>query len=172
MLTHPVQELYRRGILYDDSKTAEPSAMEPPPLYILRQVKPRRSRRRPTWQSIPLYLSLSNLRDDNDIARLLSPQSTTNIQHRPSHVLVKETPLSLPTSSASALSSSSSLSAHGSSDLNFLETTSLPSHSLEPEDWTFITTQQNTTSDSLSSPASEPETWILLSDDLQQIDSC
>jgi hypothetical protein len=140
------------------------------PAFILRTAKSRRSRRRSTWRSLPLYLSLSNLRDDIDIARLLSPPLSHNpptIQHReisiPSSPIVApittvEIPLSLPTTSALG----SPASAHGSQHL-LDNTLTIPSHSLENGDWTFITTAHHTPN--TQSPSSEPETWILLSDD-------
>jgi len=139
------------------------------PTFIIRHGKPKRSRRRSTRHSLPLYLSCSGLSDDADIARLLFPSNTSTpmIQHRTKIPLVSmntDTPQSLP---ALSLSAFGSVSLHGS---HFLDNTtfsiSIPTHSFESEpsseDWTFIQTKHH---DSLSStPLSEPETWILIDD--------
>jgi len=136
------------GILYDEDNTVacELPSEQAPPIYIIRHRKPRRSRRR-SLRSLPLYLSFSSLGDDADIARLLSPSISNTptpmtIQHRelPS-TPITNTPLSLPDVNGS---------------LSFPDTTL--------DGWEFITTPQHHT-DPQPSPASEPETWILLSDD-------
>jgi len=163
MLTHPCQELYKLGILYDgESIPPDQAAVEcsvqavdehiSAPLYTLRPSRtsrPKLSRRgNPKRQ---LYLSLSNLSSDIDIAQWLSPHPSPTKQHRDSLSNIStDIPLSLlPTTLAfdpGALSNSQS---------NFLA---------NDTDWTFI--NQTQTENNMQSPSSEPETWILLSDDL------
>lgn len=200
MLTHPVQELRRLGILYNEdgvntrqvftnSTSWTVPAQKTPLLYTIRPIKSKRLRRRPTWQALPLNLSLSSLRDDHDLARLLAPAATSTAQPAVSSqtqdtktqppVLGADEcisiPQSLPESSAfstSALVSSPTTSVNESS-ISLPQTSSIPPHSLTHEDWTFITTpssssqiQQFTHPSIASTPFSEPETWILLGDDL------
>jgi hypothetical protein len=173
MLTHPRQELFRLGILYNndediaqDSKSNTVACDIPVeqsvPMFVIRHGKPCRSRRRSTWRSLPLYLSLSTLTEDADIARLLSPSTphTPTIQHRDTSIPTPTTtdiPLSLPAPPALE-------STHKSEHL--LDNTVQSPHSfdLNSGDWTFITTPHTTPLVSTPS-ASEPETWILLSDD-------
>jgi len=172
------------GILYnDDEDIARDSqsntvlcdvpVQQTVPMFIIRPGKPKRSRRRSTWRSLPLYLSFSGLSDDADIARLLLPSTTLptpTIQHRTKIPLTSlkidiDIPQSLPAPPSSAFGSGS---LHGS---HFLENTtfsiSIPSpHSFDTTsnsgDWTLIQTPQH---DSTSTtPSSEPETWILIDD--------
>lgn len=185
MLTHPDQELYRLGILYDENNLEPRIPSSPTPLwstpvqksypaYIIRQSRPRRSRRRPVWRTLPLNLSLSNLRDDYDVARLLYASTTTPPMMAEIHLSSVSistgdsttTPQSLPTTSTMALALSASRS------VNFLPSAnSIPPHSLHhaDEDWTFITSpssqQLHIHPSTTSTPSSELETWILLGDD-------
>ncbi|CAG8975583.1 hypothetical protein HYALB_00006790 [Hymenoscyphus albidus] len=163
-------ELYRLGILYEDNTREDvgacyvPVQHDPPP-YTLRYRRPRRayarrahaSRRRPTWISLPLRLSLSHLRDDVDISTLISHSATTtntptkppSIQHRP-----------LPTPHATPLEISQSLPSSTSPIL-------IPPTPEEVIDWEFINIHKTTTNTATqpTTPFSEPETWILLGDD-------
>lgn len=173
----PCQELYRLGILYNDnedlaqnSSDANTIACDVPiepsvPMFIFRQGKPRRSRRRSNWRSLPLYLSLSSLSDDADIARLLSPSPFPTIQHRlstptPSHFQT-DIPQSLPPPALE-------FPHHNDNDND--DTISIPPPSQHtildfnciPGDWTFIHTQHPTNPS--PTPSSEPETWILIDD--------
>jgi len=163
------------GILYDNKDEENTVACEAPieqtpPMFILRHRKPKRSRRRSTWHSLPLYLSFSSLEDDADIAQLLSPSITTTptpmtIQHRehPSTPISTDIPQSLPPTSALE-----SATIHGSPHLlpNAPVRASQP-HSLplSVDGWEFINTPQARQDPHTSTPISEPETWILLSDD-------
>jgi len=159
MLTLSRQELYRMGILYKDEDTVHREsnsvALDVPvqqsaPLFVIRPSRPRKRSHCSTWRNLPLYLSLSDLSTDADIARFLSPpiSYTSTIQHR--NILTTDIPQSLPPNSAS-----------GSSHL--LDNISLSHLDFNSGDWTFISTPPHTPL--VSSPSSEPETWILLSDD-------
>ena len=189
----PVQELCRLGILYDINNADSRSAMSAPfswtmpaqksfPAYTVRHSKSRRLRRRPTWQGLPLKLSLSNLRDDHDLARLLSPISTSQppvrsnpeqLQSRPVLISTDKLPAlpqSLPKSSPSSTALVSS-PLFTNNDLSIsLSQTFIPTHSFTHEDWTLITptliAQEHTHPSIASTPQSESETWILLGDDL------
>ncbi|KAI9048961.1 hypothetical protein LZ554_006810 [Drepanopeziza brunnea f. sp. 'monogermtubi'] len=166
-------ELRRLGILYNTNDDLAPEdesntvacgvpVESPPPMFILRHGKPRRSQRPSTLRPILLHLPLSFLTDDDvNIPRLLSlPASPSpcppTIQHRadtlppldpplqslpPPHLIRNDTTIPIPPSSVSV----------PDSDLG---------------DWTFITTSHPHphSSRSRSSPPSEPETWILIDD--------
>ena len=163
------------GILYDNEDTAhdsEPNTIvsdvpveQSVPMFSIRYGKPRRSRRRSTWRSLPLYLSFSDLSNDTGIARFLSPSipHSPTIQHHDLTILQHITndidtciPQSLPPTPAFS----------GSLLSNPVDNTpiSIAQHgSLLPTgDWIFITTPPNTPG-SLT-PLSEPETWILIDD--------
>lgn len=169
------QELFRLGILYfDDGEQQDCDSCakqvlcdvpvrQDAPMFVMRPSR-RLRRRRSTWRSVslPLYLSFSDLSDDVDIARLLSPTHPHNaptIQHRnhiPStqaSIIDIDIPLSLPPSTPA-------LSSIGPNLLFDIPTspTLVPQ---EGEDWTFITTT-HTRND--STPSSEPETWSLCDD--------
>jgi len=143
------------------------------PMFSIRQGKPRRSRRGSHWRSLPLYLSFSDLSNDADIARLLSPSfpHTPTIQHRSltiqTHVNTDiDIPQSLPPTPALSGSLLSHLvdntlisNLHSTNSHTFHRTnTILPNTG----DWTFITTPHNTPG--TVTPLSEPETWILIDD--------
>jgi hypothetical protein len=160
------------GILYGeyDNKLDDAAAAylgrpkeEPSPMFTIRpsRRKPRRSHSQ--WQAIPLYLSLSDLSTDADIARLIYPSIsyTETIQHRDITTNATDIPQSLPP--PSALSSLTG-SIHILDDIN---TNSIPiNFDLTPGDWAFITASPHTTPvPHPATPISEPETWILLSDD-------
>jgi hypothetical protein len=165
------QELFRLGILYFDDEgqqDANATSCDVPvrqeaPMFVMRPS--RRSRRqRSTWRSLPLYLSFSELSDDCDIARLLSPanpHNTPTIQHRnhiPStqaSIIDIDTPLSLPPTTPAL----SSIELNRSTLLS--DVPASPTLVQEGEDWTFVTTE-HTRHD--STPSSEPETWILCDD--------
>ena len=92
MLTHPRQELFRLGILYDHEKDIVQDSLDESstntvscnvlsticPLFVVRPGRPKRSprhfRSNSAWRSLPLYLSFSGLSEDAEIARLLSPE--------------------------------------------------------------------------------------------------
>lgn len=149
------------------------------PMFSIRQGKPRRSRRSSHWRSLPLYLSFSDLSNDADIARLLSPSTphTPTIQHRSLTIQTSintdiDIPLSLPPTPAF----SGSLLSHlvdntpisNSGDHSTISRSLHITNTILPNtgDWTFITTPHNTPG--TLTPLSEPETWILI-DDSQQI---
>lgn len=149
------------GLLYDDEHIAQDSdsntnivssdvpVKQSEFMFVIRPGRAKRTRRRATSHSLPLYLSFSALSNDTDIARLISlstadPLSPT-IQHREASENFPEpmstgTPQSLPPTSAL-----------GS-----------PLYILDNFEWTVIDASSPTR---ISTPASEPETWILLSDD-------
>lgn len=106
MLTHPRQELYRMGILYNEDDedivrdvelntiSCDVPVEHSFPMFVVRHGKPRRSRRRTIVRSLPpLYLSFATLSDDVDIANFLSHSNTPmpKIKHCES---VEPTPLS------------------------------------------------------------------------------
>jgi len=159
MLTHPCQDLYRMGILYHDDESVQAQdesnsvECEIPveqiaPAFVLR---PSRRSRNLRQRQLQLFLSCTDLGADSEIARLLSPSRQT-IQHRHniSTPISIDIPQSLPPHSALE-------SAHGISNSHFLDPAIFDS---ALGDWTFI--QPNSRPDT---PLSEPETWILLSDD-------
>lgn len=175
MLTHPCQELFSLGILYNtdedivlDSESNTvlcdvPVEASIPP-FVIRHHKFGRSRQHLNSCSLPLYLSFSGLSDDADIARLISPPTPykRTIQHRHisfSEPIVTNTPQSLPTPSALE-------SVSGSTSLYNSTVISIPQQSFEQNagDWEVVNSPQSLT----PTPFSEPETWILI-DDLQQI---
>jgi hypothetical protein len=161
------------GILYDETQQdceshANENAVlcdvplgQEVPMFVMRPS--RRSQRRSTWRSLPLYLSFSDLSKDTDIARLLSPiqRITPTIQHRdhiPSttaSIIDVDTPQSLPPNTPA-------LSTHHLNGIsNLLTEISTPTFVSVGEDWTFIT-HMHTQHD--STPFSEPETWSLCDD--------
>ncbi|KAH9222735.1 hypothetical protein DL95DRAFT_518293 [Leptodontidium sp. 2 PMI_412] len=156
-------ELHRLGILYNDNEDltqdseSNTIACDVPveqsvPMFVLRQGKPRRSRRRSTWRSLPLYLPLSSLSDDADIARLLSLSPAPTIQHRLTTPTPMDTPLSLPPLALESPQHDNTISI------------SSPRHTLDfySGDWTFVHTPHH--ADPSPTPSSEPETWILIDD--------
>jgi hypothetical protein len=136
------------------------------PMFSIRQGKPRRSRRSSHWRSLPLYLSFSELGNDADIARLLSPSipHTPTIQYRNfssiQTLLKTDTNIDIPQSLPPTPAFSGSLLS------NLVDNTPISAaqyDSLLPTgDWTFITTPHNTPG--TLTPLSEPETWILIDD--------
>lgn len=159
------------GILYESKHKDNTVACEVPsgnasPMFVLRHRKPRRSRRRSAWRSLPLYLSFSSLGDDADIARLLSPSiastpTSITIQHRelPSTPNPTDIPQSLPPTPALVLGSQ-----------HFVSTTPIELEHFLPDnptidDWEFITTPPTHQNPHPTTPLSEPETWIFLGDD-------
>jgi len=212
MLTHPRQELYRMGILYneDDANIAQGDDLNTVlcdvpvrqahsiSMFVIRHGKPKRSRRRAISRSLPpLCLSFSALSDDVDITQFLQisrsitpvplPTPMPMIQHRespktkttPSPLPVLpapdiDIPLSLPPPSAfesmygSFHSAISILSTPTAISLPSPESNLLPQHQVG--DWTFITHpsthphyHENEKLE-MSTPVSEPETWILIDD--------
>lgn len=174
-------ELYRMGILYDNEGIAHDSEQntivsgvpveQSAPLFSIRYGKPRRSRRRSTWRSLPLYLSFSDLSNDADIARFLSPSipHTTTIQH---HDLTIPTPITndIDTCIPQSLPPTPAFPGSGSSfHLNLLDNPNTLISRSQPirnhqhaGDWTFISAPHNTPE--TATPLSEPETWILIDD--------
>jgi hypothetical protein len=164
------------GILYGGEEVAYDSesntivcgvlASSTAPMFSIRQGKPRRSRRSSYWRSLPLHLSFSELGNDADIARLLSPSTphTPMIQHRDRRTI--QTPLNTNIDNDIPQSLPPTTAFSGSLLSNLVDNTpiSIAQHgSLLPTgDWIFITTPPNTPG-SLT-PLSEPETWILIDD--------
>lgn len=159
------------GILYGDEDNVhdlesntivcdipvEPS----PPLFSIRQGRTRRSRRRSNWHSLSLYLSLSDLSNDADIARLLSPSisHTPTIQH---HGLTTQTHhLEIDTSIPQSLPPTPAFSGF-SQDLHLVDNTLISISQNNTGDWTFISAPHNTPE--TATPLSEPETWIMIDD--------
>jgi len=171
----PRQELYHLGILYENEDTAQDSesntnVCDVPiersvPLFSIRYGKPRRSRQRSTRRSLPLYLSFSDLSNDADIARFLSPSipHTSSIQSRNLAILPHITtdidtciPQSLPPTPAFTGSGLQFI------DNSFVSLSHSIVHNQRTGDWTFITAPHNTPE--TVTPLSEPETWILIDD--------
>lgn len=158
------------------------------PMFVIRHAKAKRSRRRVASRHSlsPLYLSFSGLSDDSDIARLLSHSihctPTPNVQYRePRLVSISpediDIPQSLPPPSAfesilfgsgsGSVSISHNTPAPAPISLPAPETSLLPHQGAAVGDWTFITHPQATDTNShteVSTPSSEPETWILIDD--------
>jgi hypothetical protein len=160
MLTHPSrQKLYRMGILHDGTSSNQACEVaHEPPLFIIRPRKRRAPKRqRSGWVSLPLHLSFSNLSEDSQIKKFISNDTTSNstIQHRrtflPLHISL-DTLQSLPAATP-ALGES-----------NILSATTSPIQTLY-QDWELINSSSQP-STPLTDGSSEPETWILLSDDL------
>jgi hypothetical protein len=183
MLTHPRQELYRMGILYNDEEDiaqdsqsntvlCDVPVQQTVPMFIIRHGKPKRSRRRSTWRSLPLYLSFSGLSDDADIAKLLSPAPlppTPKIQHRTKIPLMSlntdiDIPQSLPAPPSSALGSGSFYGSRFDNTTFSISIASPQSFNIPSNtgDWTLIQTPHHESTS--STPSSEPETWILIDD--------
>jgi len=164
------------GILYDESLALDSESNiivcgapieSSLPMFSIRQGKSRRSRRSSSWRSLPLYLSFSDLSNDADIARLLSPSNppTPTIQHRD---LTIQTPLNtdIDIDTPQSLPPTPALPGSLLQDLvdNLVDNTPI-SHSIltqQTGDWTFITTPHNTPG-SLTL-LSDQETWILIDD--------
>jgi hypothetical protein len=197
MLTHPrAQELYQMGILYNEDEFLAqdedanpvlcdvPLKLEQPsfPIFVLRHGRPRRSKRRSTWRSLPpLCISFSGLSDDADIKRLLSPSvlPMTTIQHRefsePTPVSIfKDIPLSLPPPPAFE-DLCDSVSASPTSVSNEDNPISVPpTPPPAPISLQFIDTDDTlnntpilpipTLCSTQSTSEEEPETWILIDD--------
>jgi len=167
MLTHLRQVLYGMGILYDHEENtthdSEPNNIvcdirveQPPPMFVIRNSKPRRSRRRSSFRSLPLYLSFSSLSEDTEIAQFIS---SSTIQHRPISIPIPQTistspdikiPLSLPSTPALQPPVSNSISLPTS-----------PNH--EVNDWILIP-QHTCTTLITTTPSTNPEPWILIDD--------
>jgi hypothetical protein len=160
------------GILYgkdQDILSESQSTIKPelPPEFFIRPA--RRNRHSPashTQFQLPEYLTTSLLSENPSIAPWLLTQTATpahpsyasriTIQHRPDYIFRTPTPQSLP---ASALANSviPDIISGAASPLFPLDR---DDEELADATWDFIT------SSTLSSaPPSEPETWILLSDD-------
>jgi len=167
------------GILYDNEDTAhdsEPNTIvsdvpveQSVPMFSIRYGKPRRSRRRSTWRSLPLYLSFSDLSNDTGIARFLSPSipHSPTIQHHDLTILQHITndidtciPQSLPPTPAFT-GSSFHLNLINNTDTIISRSHPIRNHQ-HTGDWTFITAPHNTPE--TATPLSEPETWILIDD--------
>lgn len=165
MLTHTRQELHSMGILYDDEDVAGTSVneMQTTPAFVIRPGKPRHTRHS-AWEKLSLDISFYNLRDHAATAPTTPPSFSCQslIQHRPipnsnSNSINDNTPTipqSLPPSSPSALESIP----------ESRESFDTPLRSPSIGDWTFVHTTPYTPV--ASAPPSEPETWILLGDDL------
>jgi hypothetical protein len=159
MLTHPSrQELYRLGILHDGaSSNHNLEVSQQSPLFTIRTRKRRAPKRqRSIWVSLPLHLSLSSLSDDYQIKKLISTNTTTinTIQHRrpvPQIHIPVDPPQSLPAATP-ALGES-----HTSSAI-------ISSIQSSYQDWEIINPSSQPPTPSTDG-LSEPETWILLSDD-------
>ena len=167
MLTHPRQELYALGILYDDEdEDAEGASVieEPPPAFVIRPGRPRRSRRA-AWEMVPLDAPFHDLKNDAAIASAAPhPLSFDQlpIQHRASTNSIHAA--TSPTLRQSLPPMATTISA--------LESIPELRDSPSAGDWTLVhaadaSQQQQQKQHALASstPASEPETWILLGDD-------
>ncbi len=164
------------GILYGDEDLAFDSelntivcgvlANSTAPMFSIRQGRPRHSRRSPHWRSLPLYLSFSELGNDADIARLLSPSTphTPTIQRRDLSTIQTLLNTNIDDDIPQSLPPTPAFPGSLLSDLVDNAPFSISQHdSLLPTgDWTFITTSHNTPG-SLT-PLSELETWILIDD--------
>jgi hypothetical protein len=164
------------GILYDNEDTAhdsEPNTIssgvpveQSVPMFSIRYGKPRRSRRRSTWHSLPLYLSFSDLSNNADIARFLSPSvpQTPTIQHRDLAILPHIT-TDIDTCIPQSLPPTPAFTGSGL-HLNLIDNTPISLsnsiHNQHTGDWTFISAPHNTPE--TATPLSEPETWILIDD--------
>jgi hypothetical protein len=164
MLTHSRQDFYGMGNLYDheEENTHDSEASdivydirneEHPPMFVIRKGRQRRSRRRSTLHSLPLYLSFTNLSEDTEIARFISPSM---IQHRPTLQPISanpddiDIPLSLPSTPESHAPISNSISLPSSPNYEF-------------KDWILIPLDICTTFTTTTS-SSNPEPWILIDD--------
>lgn len=160
MLTHSRQELYRMGILYYGTIREENDSVgcviQSTQMFFLRPNKPDRRTRGSTWRKLPLCLSLLDLSRDSDITGSLIPSISPKptIQHRDFSSTITGILQSLPTTSA--LESTDEV-------LDTASNLSISFDFFDSGDWTFIGTAPQTAP--CSSPSSEPETWILLSDD-------
>ena len=160
MLTHPYQqELCPMEILQNDVSSSNHTWEVPyqSPLYTIRTRKrhaPRRQHSR--WVSLPLHLSFSSLSEDSLIKKLISIETTTTtntIQHcrKASRIHMHiDLPQSLP-AAATALGNPITIPANTS-----------PAQSYQ--DWHLINKSSQPSTPSFEE-ISEPETWILLSDD-------
>jgi hypothetical protein len=166
MLTHRRQELYALGILYDDDDVDVEGVSvieEPPPAFVIRPGRPRRSHRS-AWEKLPLN---TPFHDDTIAPHAPQPLSfeTLPIQHRSSTNSIHDA--TSPTPRPSLPSIATSISA--------LESIPELPDSHHAGDWTFVhaadASQQQQYAPASSTPASEPETWILLGDDSQQTPS-
>ncbi|KAH8595779.1 hypothetical protein B0O99DRAFT_594099 [Bisporella sp. PMI_857] len=164
-------ELFRLGILYDGERTHEENdvktdvPIEQAPAFV---VRPGRRNRHSRLRKLQLFLSLSDLSNDADIARYLShTKSQSTIQHRHSPSLKLKT-INTKNNAINGNNNSDirqSLPPTLKSELAFNSHSHfLPSSLSSPfetaEDWTFITPTPH-----VNSPVSETETWILLGDD-------
>lgn len=163
------QELRRMGILYgqdNDVLSDSESTIKPelPPQFFVRPPRPKRQSPASRIQfQLPEYLAASLLSDNPSIAPWLLAQtagpshpsypSRITIQHRPTYVF--PTPQSLPPTLANSVIPDISRMA---SPLLF--PLDRDDQDLADATWDFITSSTRS-----SAPPSEPETWILLSDD-------
>ena len=170
MLTHPRQELYALGILYDDGHAnanayaTSIEEVEPPPAFVIRPGRPRRhGHRRPARERLSLDSSFDFSNIDALIAEAESSTSYISpIQHRTntSTVLInKDTQLQSLPPSTTIISTMQSVPAFPDCPPSPLA-----------GDWTVLHTadadeQQQQHAQSSPTPPSEPETWILLGDD-------
>lgn len=158
MLTHPRQELFALGIPRGDGDDTDTSVDEEEraPAFVIRYRKPRRSRRS-AWEKLSIDTPFYELRDKAANAPRTPPSLSRQspIQHRAS----SDNPINNDTSILQqSLPPTSVLESIPESSYYFLDTPSSPSIG----DWTFVHTAQHAPA---STPPSEPETWILLSDD-------
>jgi hypothetical protein len=158
------------GILYSEPDSFVSPNIEPE--YSIRYVskRPRRPRRRNAiHMQLPPFLTSSILSENPSIARLMAWPNTTSepvlhetIQHRSS--TVPTTPQSLPPPLSESISSTVS------SDSSLASTSLFPtipisiSPAQEDSTWEFLDSTPATPL-VVSTPASELETWVILSDD-------
>lgn len=153
-----------QDVLSDSQSTIKP---ELPPQFSIRPARRNRHSPAPRTQfQLPEYLTASLLSDNPSIAPWLLSQTATpaqpsyptrmTIQHRPAYIFRTPTPQSLP---ACALANSviPDISRVASP---FLFPLNRDDEDLADATWDFITSSTRS-----SAPPSEPETWILLSDD-------
>jgi hypothetical protein len=160
------------GILYnieeeEDLPESSMKANAPPEFYIRPARPKRRSRASNNQFQLPAYLASSLLRDSPEIAPWFAYQATkpapsfftrTTIQHR--HF--PSTPQSLPATVTNSFHDLSRLASPVlCSPSPILFPLACDDEDLADATWDFITSNAP-----YSAPPSEPETWILLSDDL------
>ena len=154
-----------QDILSESQSTIKP---ELPPQFSIRPARRNRHSAASRRQfQLPEYLTTSLLSDNPSIAPWLLAQtanpahpsfpSRITIQHRPTYIFRTPTPQSLPTSAALANSVIPDISCAASPLLFPLDR---DDEELADATWDFITSSTRS-----SAPPSEPETWILLSDD-------
>jgi hypothetical protein len=150
-------------VLSESESTIKP---EVPPQFFIRPARPKRHSPASRIQfQLPEYLASSLLSDNPAIAPWLLAQTASpshpsypsriTIQHRPNYIFHTPTPQSLPPTLANSIIPDISRVA---SPLLF--PLDRDDEELSDATWDFITSSTRS-----SAPPSEPETWVLMSDD-------